>query len=131
MKYKIEINTQTGNIDLYKIVPVYNHMDTQHKEHIGWILDSHQKSILKIIEALDCEETLYEIFVGMYHTEIEVLRVAENKDMRIAHHVCWLDGKDKQVILGAIDYVTTDEVRDLIDLEADFVDNELNRALNK
>jgi len=130
MRYKIEINTQTKKIDLFKITSIYNHVDTQHKEHIGWVRGRDKNNILRMIDALDHEEILYEIFVGVHNVETELMRVAENKQMRIAHHVGWLRGKERQVVLKAIEDLG-EERKDSVDLDADFVDNELNRALNK
>ena len=130
MRYKIEIDTQTKKIDLFKITSIYNHVDTQHKEHVGWVIGRDRSNILRLIEELACEESLYEIFVGIYNAEIELMRVAENKSMRIATHVRWLRGKERQIILKAIEAIA-EESKDSVDLDADFVDNELNRALNK
>ena len=132
MKYTLEINMETEKIDIFKIVPVYNHMDTQHKEHIGWARGQDKENILNIIrkEAFSHDESLYEIFVGMSNVEIELLAVSEDKKIRVAVHACWLRGKNRDMVINAIKALDKGK-KDKVDLEADFVENGVGSALNK
>ena len=115
MKAKIKINMTTNKIDAYSISTNLKH--TNKVEHLGKITGNDKKNLIRIIHesAFSFDESLYEIFIGIHSTEMELLRI-ENKTAR---HVCWLVGKKRTLVKKAIRNLLKDEEDRQLDLNVD------------
>jgi len=115
MKAKIKINMTTNKIDAYSISTNLKH--TNKVEHLGKITGNDKKNLIRIIHesAFSFDESLYEIFIGIHSTEMELLRIED----KIARHVCWVVGRKRTLVNRAIRNLLKDEEDRQYDLNVD------------
>ena len=115
MKAKIKLNMVTEQIEAYSISTDFNHKNDI--DHIGKITGNDKKNLIRIIHesAFSFDESLYEIFIGIHSTEMELLRIED----KIARHVCWIVGRKRTLVKKAIRNLLKDEEDRQYDLNVD------------
>jgi len=132
MKYKLIADIEKNTIEVIGVSKDFNHPDQEFTEPVGQITGQDKKNIIKLIrkEAFIFDDSTYEIFVGIYGVDAELLAVDVNKKVRVARHVCWLMGKNRDIVLKPLKELPNC-TRSKEDLEADFIENGVGNALNK
>ena len=115
MKAKIKLNMVTEQIEAYSISTDFNHKNDI--DHIGKITGNDKKNLIRLINesAFSFDESLYQIFIGIHSTEMELLRIED----KTARHVCWIVGKKRTLVNRAIRNLLKDEEDRQYDLNVD------------